>query len=88
MRRVAAVFVGLWVGLWLGRIVGWIFGWDGDSLIGAFVVGGVLGLLGGVETARTQKPWDNEDRRDAVIGWGVVAGLVALIGLVALAQSV
>lgn len=87
MRRVAAVLVGLWVGLWAGRIVAWIFGLDGALLIGAFVVGGLLGTFGGIETAKTLKPWDNQDRRDAVIGWSVVAGLVALVGVVGLVQS-
>ena len=78
----------MYSGLWLGRLVVWVFGLDGGALTAVFVIGGAIGLVGGVETARTLDPWDSKDRRDAVIGWGVVGALIALVGLVALVQSV
>lgn len=84
VRQVTAVLGGIWAGLWLGRAAAWLFGLHGRALVIAFVVGGVLGCIAGVDSARDLKPWDAGERRDAAIGWSVVVALVLIGGLVVL----
>lgn len=87
MRRVAAVFVGTWVGLWIGRSVCWVLGLHGGLEIAALAVGGLFGCLVGIENARSLKRWGRQDRREAIVGWGVVGGLIAIIGVIGIVST-
>jgi len=83
-RRAATVFGGVWVGLWLARIVGWVAGLDGAALGLVALLLGIIGGLVGWAEARKLRPMGSQERRDAVLGWGIVGLLVGLLAVVAL----
>ena len=78
------MFGGVWVGLWIARIVGWIADLDGALLGVIALVLGTLGALIGWAHARTLPPMRSQERRDAVLGWGIVGLLIGAIGVAAL----
>jgi hypothetical protein len=79
MRLVWAAAAGAVGGLWLARIAGWITGLDGAPLL---VIAAVLGIGGGVvglREAHRLTPLTHQERRDALIGWGIVGLLLAVV---------
>ncbi|WP_270046071.1 hypothetical protein [Solirubrobacter ginsenosidimutans] len=87
VRRAATTFGGVWVGLWAARIVGWIANVDGAVLVVVAVAFGFIGGLLGWAEARKRRPMASQERRDAVLGWGIVGLLVGVLAIIALAGT-
>lgn len=81
IRRSWTVLIGIVVGLWVASAVNWAFGLDGIPLgVLAAVLAGVGGAIA-FSQARELEPMDDRERRDAIMGWSVVAALVAILPL-------
>ncbi len=80
-RRVVQAACGLWAGAWIGRIAfDWLLGLDGAALLAGQLA---CALIGGVVMwldSRTLRPWRPAERRDAIVGWGLLIGLVVAFG--------
>ena len=91
LRQAGTVLFYVWamgfVAVWALKLVDLV--WDVPRTAGFAVLGiaAVVGLIGGVVAARELEPWDQSDRRDAIIGWGglilfviTIAGAVLILG--------
>lgn len=84
VRRAATVFGGVWVGLWIARIVGWIADLEGVVLGVVALAFAAVGALAGWSSARDLQPMQSQERRDAVLGWGLVGALIGAVAVAAL----
>ena len=88
LRKVATVLSLTGGGIYLASIVtDLILGLSRGWVLGAMAVCGLLGFVVGVADARELTPWSRSERRDAVLGWGVVLALIAVIAAVALVSA-
>lgn len=83
----------VWGSLFIGSFVikGLDLVWDVPAFIAVplLVIFGVFfGLIGGIGAAEDLETWDAHDRRDAVLGWGAVALLIATVAVIVVIQEV
>lgn len=80
MRRIASAFVGVYAFSCIGALVTVKLIGSGATA-GAIVTGVValIGAYGGWTEGKKLVDWSTQERRDAIIGWGIV---IAIIGAV------
>ncbi len=77
LRKLSAVLVGAWATAFVANLVlRGALGQEGPWVLLGIAVAGVVGGLAGVAEARTIEPMEPGERRDAILGWGWVIGLV------------
>jgi hypothetical protein len=85
LRRLATVLLGAWMGGTAARaLLEWALGLRGTWVLVAILVATVLGGLASLDAARKVEPMAPGERRDAILGWGVVVALVGVAACFAL----
>ncbi|MEA2495726.1 MAG: hypothetical protein QOJ29_3637 [Thermoleophilaceae bacterium] len=83
-RRWWTVLAGVYCGLFLASEAHRLTGLSGIWLLLLTLVCASVGAAVGLATAHELRPMDSRDRRDALIGWGIVGALLAALPLGAL----
>jgi hypothetical protein len=80
LRKLWTVIVGAWVAAFLaGGLLDWILGLQGTWVAVAVLLAGVLGGFLSIGEARRVEPMDPAERRDTILGWGTIVGVVAAL---------
>ena len=73
------MLAGVWGGAWItGAVLHRVLGLEGTWVAVAIVAGGLLGGIASLGEARTLRPYSPDERRDAILGWGLIGGMAAL----------
>jgi hypothetical protein len=85
LRKIGTVLLSAWCLAWIGRaIFDWILGLEGAAVTVPVIIAALLGAAIGASEARDLEPWAPSKRRDAIIGWGTVIAVVAVIACLAI----
>jgi hypothetical protein len=80
LRRLWTVIVGAWVAAILARaVLGWILGLEGAGVFAVVLAATAVGGLMSLGAARQVQPMDPDERRDSILGWGVLVGGVGSV---------
>jgi hypothetical protein len=80
LRKVGIVVFYAWGAAWTARAVfDWLLGLDGVALAVPSVVVTAAGAVAGFSEARDLGPMNPSDRRDVILGFGAIVGILAAV---------
>ena len=79
VRRVAAVLSGVYMTLWVPGVLARLFDPPAVVLYPLAAVAVGLGAVAGFREGRRLEPHERQEHRDAVIGWGIVLGIIGVL---------
>jgi hypothetical protein len=80
LRKLWTVLAGAWAAAIVARaVLDWILGLQGAGVSAGILAAAALGGLMSLGPARQVQPMDAGERRDSILGWGALVGVVASV---------